>query len=65
MAQQTLLTTVVAIQNNPVAAGTPNTGDTLVWNGSAWASSSALSDLQNQVNSLMAQVSALRLGGSA
>jgi hypothetical protein len=36
MVQQTLLTTVNAIQGNPVAAGTPPVGATLVWNGTAW-----------------------------
>lgn len=28
--------TVVAIQNNPVASGTPNSGDIMTWNGANW-----------------------------
>src|ERR1700722_12504754 len=29
--------TVVGLQNNPVSAATPTTGEPLLWNGSAWA----------------------------
>jgi hypothetical protein len=37
-----IATTVVALQGNAVAAGTPTTGGFLTWQGSSWASSTRL-----------------------
>jgi hypothetical protein len=53
---------VAAVDGSPFNISDPQVGDVLVWNGSAWVNSTALSDLINQVNELQSQVSDLSNG---